>query len=126
MTEGNCVHIQCDPGYDYDDMFGGKADPCCVFDVVVGHLVFEQVHCVLRIAYCILRIAGALGPSIVSLNTKNLLSPPPPPAYCVLRIAYCVFDVVAGHFVLEQCIKIHSILVFGVGAGLLLMDQTLY
>jgi hypothetical protein len=89
VTEGNCVHIQCDPGYDYDDMFGGKADPCCVFDVVVGHLVFEQVHCVLRIAYCILRIAGALGPSIVSLNTKNLLSPPPPPpAYCVLRIAY--------------------------------------
>ena len=48
MTEGKCVHIQCDPGYDYDDMFGGKADPCCVFDVVAGHLVWEQVSLPLK------------------------------------------------------------------------------
>ena len=27
VTEGNCVHIQCDPGYLYDNMFAGKSDP---------------------------------------------------------------------------------------------------
>ena len=42
VTEGNCVHIQCKPGYEYDDTFGGKTDPCCVMDVVAGHLVWEQ------------------------------------------------------------------------------------
>jgi len=42
VTEGNCVHIECDPGYHYDDQFEGKTDPCCVMDVVEGHLVWEQ------------------------------------------------------------------------------------
>ena len=28
VTEGNCVHIECDPGYHYDDQFEGKTGEC--------------------------------------------------------------------------------------------------
>lgn len=54
VTEGHCVHIQCDPGYLYDNTFSGKSDPCCVLDIVAGKLGWQQGKiCAASIAECV-------------------------------------------------------------------------